>query len=177
MAEDKREKAKVLLAANLERAYLMEFLYIEDVVASISVASDKTPKSSFVAGLKRLIALHDFARIIGPLYAHWQGKKEDNLALFEAATKDFDLFVVILFKHISFDDTVTAFGELLHAEGSDGHPVTWDNLVHAFPYRDLDACLTKSMARAAKAAEEEAICEAPEAEVVEEVMEIEPDGK
>ncbi|MBI5071595.1 hypothetical protein HZB93_01745 [Candidatus Falkowbacteria bacterium] len=168
--EDRREMAKVFLADGLEKAYLTGFLRVEDIVAKILAIPGEGLKPSFVAGLKRLVGLHGFAKIVGPFYAGWHGSVEDNLTLFEAATKDFKLFVDELFKRIPHDETVTAFEEFLHTEDSDGHPVTWSNLVNAFPYRELDACVTESRAEATKAATEEA--DAPEAEVVEEELEV-----
>lgn len=175
---DKRENARSLLAADLEHGHLTGFLTFRHIAAKI-LTDDKDLKPSFVAGLKYLVGLHGFAKIVGPFYGHILAGKGLNLELFEAAIKGFQPFLEILFKHISHDhdEVATTLEELVSPEDSARRVVTWDNLVHAFPYRELDTCVTESRAEATRAATEET--DAPEAEVVEEVMEVEPsaDGK
>ncbi len=163
MAEEKkRADAKSLLAEDLKHGYETGFLSFGNIVVQTKGSAVAGLKSSFIAGLRFLIGLHGFTKIIGPFYVRWRGKREDNLALFEQALLNFQPFVETLFGHVSHDEVAAALEELVAPEDSLRRVVTWDNLAHAFPYRDLAACVRESRKRADEAADD-----APEAEVME----------
>jgi len=69
-----------------------------------------------------------------------------------------------MLKNIDSDDLPKIFEEMV-----ENRVITWDNLVAAFPYPCLMACLRESQDRAERAV--------PTEEIVEEVMEIEPSGE
>lgn len=152
---DKQEKARVLLAAGLEQAYLTGFLTLQDIVNRI--------KTNLVAGLVMLTKLHG-GKVIGPFYARWKGEPQDNVPLFLEAFIGPARFFEAMLKGISENDIPNVFEELI-----EGRVITWDNLVASFPYPHLMACLRESQDRALKAIPTEA-----EGEIVEEVMEVEP---
>jgi len=166
MADDGRERAKVLLAEDMERAYLTGFLTVEDIVNAIFPIPDGPTKGeakpSFATGLERLVALHDFKKIFWPFYLNWSHEEGDDLTLYEAALKGFYPFVAEMSKMLRREGIVRAFRELLHTRDDDGHHVMWGNLVTAFPYRELRACVNLARQRA-----DEVMADAPEAMVVE----------
>lgn len=166
MADEKKmADAKSLLAEDLQHGHETGFLSFGDIVVQIKGSTVADPKSSFVAGLKYLVGLHGFAKIIGPFYARWRGEKKDNLALFEQALLSFQPFVETLFGHVSHDEVAAALEELVAPEDSLRRGVTWDTLAHAFPYRDLAACVRESRKHADDAAAEDG-AEVVEAEKV-----------
>ncbi len=156
--QDKQEKAKVLLAANLEQAYLTEFLTFQDIANRV--------KTNLVAGLVALTKLHG-GKVIGPFYARWRGEKQDNVHLFLEAFVGPARFFEAMLEKIEKGDLPKIFEEMI-----ENKVISWDNLVAAFPYPHLMACLRESQERALKA-----IPATEETDIVdEEVMEVEPAG-
>jgi len=144
MTDEREEKAKLLLASNLEHAYVTGFITFQDIVARI-----KDIKDSLITGLMFLTKLHS-EKIISAFYARWQGAKEDNVTIFLKALVGMRPFYEEMFKKINDDDIPKVFEELVESR-----IITWDNLVTAFPYRALMACLRKGLQRAEEAVPQE----------------------
>jgi hypothetical protein len=156
MADDREEKARVLLAINLEHAHAQGFLSLEDVLEHV--------KKSLIAGLVKLTTLHG-GKIVGAFHAHWRGKKDDNVSLFLAAFVGKEPFYEVMLEKVD-EDTIPKIFEDLIESGA----ITWDNLVAAFPYRSLLACVREGLERAEDAVPKEDEVAAP-AEVAEEDVE------
>lgn len=155
MADERREKARVLLAANLEQAYLTGFLTFQDIVTHV--------KDYLTPGLVALTKLHQ-GNAIWPFYARWRGDKRGNITLFMQAFIGPQRFFDELLGGINEGDLPKILEEMI-----DGKVITWDNLVSAFPYPKLLACMREGLQRA-----ESAVPPVEEEVVEEEVMEVGP---
>ncbi len=166
MADDKREKAKVLLADRLRTLQAAEFLDFEDIVRHLQ-GGDSLART--IVNLAKVVG---FDSVYGDLYAR-------------AVFKDNGKGIVQTWKKALLNE-VSLVEELLRNIPNDEIPLlfkfwltetreraTWEQLVNATPYAILRACASEGDKRADEAA--------ADAEVVdEEVMEIgEPsdDGK
>lgn len=134
---EKEGKARLLLAANLEHAYITGFFTFENLVSHIGKA--------LVPGLVTLTKLHG-RNIISTFYQHWKGTKEDNVLLFEKAFVGMSPFYEVMLQKIDQDKVPEVLEHLIESR-----VITWDNIVAAFPYRSLLACLRESLQRAEEA--------------------------
>lgn len=156
MADEKEGKARILLASNLEHAYVTGFLTFEDVVDHI--------KKSLISGLVALTKLHG-EKIIAAFYIHWRGKRENNVPLFMKAFVGMLPFYEAMLREVDKGAVPKIFEELI-----ENHVISWDNLVAAFPYRSLLACLREAEQRAAEAVPQDDAAAPAEGEVAEEDM-------
>lgn len=136
--EDRQGKAKLLLASGLEHGYMTDFLTFGDIVRHV--------RSSFTTGLTTLTKLHGISKILGPFYDHWNGKKEDNLLLFERALVGLFPLIEAMLKNIDESEVPEILKDLV-----ENGVVSWDNLVAAFPLTQISACVRESLQRAEEA--------------------------
>jgi hypothetical protein len=137
--EDRQGKARLLWAADLEHGYLTGFLTFEDIVRHV--------RDSLVVGLTALAKLHGLEKILGPFYDHcWNGKKEDNIPLFEKALVGLPPLIEAMFKNIDESEVPEVLKDLVESK-----VITWDNFVAAFPLRQISACVRESLQRAEEA--------------------------
>jgi hypothetical protein len=156
MDEDRLEKARVLLARNLEEGHALGFLTFEDIVRHVNV------KSYLPNGLMKLAKLVGFGKIAGVIYDDMEDRsdKRNVVNIWEKALLGEAPFYEELFKHVPPEKLPGMFQRLI----LDERIVTWDNLVIAFPKPLLSACVAEGLKRA------EILEDVPEAEVVEEVV-------
>jgi hypothetical protein len=157
MDEDRLEKAKVLLARNLEEGHALGFLAFEDIVKHVNV------KSYLPNGLMKLAKLVGFDKIADVIYDDMEDRssKKTVIGIWARALLGEVPFYEELFKHVPPEKLPGMFQRLVVEE----RIVTWDNLVIAFPKPLLSACVAEGLKRA------EILEDAPEAAVVEEVVE------
>lgn len=132
---DQKENARLLLATDLKYGVETGFLTFEDIVRCV--------EGHLAHGLAVLVKLHGIPKIIGPLYSYWEGKKEDNLTLFEKALIGHEPLIEAMLKNIPSDVLLKILEQLVTSG-----VVTFDNLVAAFPPQKLSACVKESRQRA-----------------------------
>jgi hypothetical protein len=139
--EDKKAKPSLFFATALESAYQTNLITFEDIVRHI--------KSSLPRGLATLVKIHNPQVILGPFYAQWNGKKEDNLVLFEEATHGYERLFAQMLKDIRESDIPAVLENLIKNK-----VITWDNLVIAFR-KEIPACVKEILQRAEAIKEED----------------------
>lgn len=158
MNDDRAEKAKVLLTRNLEEGYVLGFLTFEDIIRHVNI------KQFLAHGLAKLAPLAGFGKIAGVIFDDMEDRSDRKtvIGIWELALLGEVPFYEELLKHIPSAKLPGMFQRLVVEE----RIVTWGNLVIAFPKPLLSACVAEGLRRA------EILEDAPETEVVEEVMEI-----
>lgn len=163
MDEDRLEKARVLLARNLEEGHALGFLTFEDIVRRVNV------KNYLAHSLAKLAKLVGFDKITGAIYDDMEDRsdKQTVIGIWAQALLGEAPFYEELLKHVPPAKLPGMFQRLV----VDERIVTWDNLVLSLPKPLLSACVAEGLRRA------EILEDAPEVEeVVEEevVMEVQP---
>jgi len=156
---ERLEKSKLVLADRLKTLQAADFVTFEDIVRHV--------KEYLAHGLTMLAKLVGFDQIAGDLFDEMQGKtdKATVLDIWKNALLDEETFFAGLVQNIPGDRLPHLFKFWLVQTKE---RATWEQLVNAFPYSALRDCAREGDKRADEAAD------APEAEVVEEVVDVEP---
>ena len=159
--DDRREKAKLVLAERLRTLQAAGFLDFEDVVRHLEV-------SGFIGHcVTKLAKAIGFDKIYGDLYEQIQTSKDAMLDVWKQALLNETAFAEALLSHIPR----VKWSDIFEPWLTKPERATWEQLVNASPYAVLRARAAEGDKRA-----DEAMADAPEATVVEEevVEEIEP---
>jgi hypothetical protein len=164
MPKKERDQRQVL-ATNLE-------LFVNQGVLSLLIIL-RHIKMSRASGLAYLANLHGFEKIVGDLLEVWPGEKKDTLPLMqqailggiESGTRQ---VIAKILERVSDEDLAKLLERWMSADTEVGRRLTYEQIAHAFAPPELSACVRKAMAMV------DIMDDAPDADVVEEVVDVDP---